>query len=385
LFEVRAGNGARHRRGSANGEQHAFARIENTVAMSIRMEWIVMFDFIIREVASKFGLGDKAGPLLQMLLGYMTNKDTGGLSGFMGMFDKAGLGGIAKSWLGGGSSAQAISTSQVEQLFGGSGGLLSTITSKLGIGGSAASGALSFLLPAVIGKLTPGGSIPTSLPSDVMGFIGGAKDMLGGGASALAGGATAATAAAKSGGGGLMKWLPWVIAAAVAAYVLSQCTGKPTTPAAPKVEPPKVEAPKPAAPAPVAATPAPAPAAAAVEVPTGAGVLTWVSNSMPALKVYFDTGKTDVHSDWAAKSGELVSFLKANAGAKAVISGFNDPTGNAAANAELSKNRAKAVAGALKAAGIEDGRVELRKPADTTAGAGASNAEARRVEVTIEK
>jgi outer membrane protein OmpA-like peptidoglycan-associated protein/uncharacterized protein YidB (DUF937 family) len=346
-----------------------------------------MFDFIIREVASKFGLGDKAGPLLQMLLGYMTNKDTGGLSGFMGMFDKAGLGGIAKSWLGGGSSAQAISTSQIEQLFGGSGGLLSTITSKLGIGGSAASGALSFLLPAVIGKLTPGGSIPTSLPSEVMGFIGGAKDILGGGASALAGGAAAATgaatAAAKSGGSNLMKWLPWVVAAAVAAYVLSQCTGKPATPAAPKAEPPKVEAPKPAAPAPVAATPAPAPAA--VEVPAGAGVLTWVSNSMPALKVYFDTGKTDVHSDWAAKSGELVSFLKANAGAKAVISGFNDPTGNAAANAELSKNRAKAVAAALKTAGIEDGRVELRKPADTTAGAGASNAEARRVEVTIEK
>ncbi|MGL5004544.1 MAG: OmpA family protein, partial [Casimicrobium sp.] len=168
------------------------------------------------------------------------------------------------------------------------------------------------------------------------------------------------------------------------AYLLSQCTGKAPAPVAPKVEAPKVEAPKVETPAPVAAAPAPAPAAT-VEVPAGAGVLTWVSNSMPALKVYFDTGKTDVHSDWAAKSGELVSFLKANATAKAVISGFNDPTGNAAANAELSKNRAKAVAAALKAAGIEEGRVELRKPADTTAGAGASNAEARRVEVTIEK
>jgi uncharacterized protein YidB (DUF937 family)/outer membrane protein OmpA-like peptidoglycan-associated protein len=346
-----------------------------------------MFDMIIREVASKFGLGDKAGPLVQMLLAYMTNSQTGGLTGFIDKFKSAGLGSLVSSWLGGAANPQAISTSQVEQLFGGSGGLLGMLTSKLGIGGSAASGALSFLLPSIIGKLTPGGSIPTSLPSEVMGFIGNAKDMLGGGASALAGGAATlaggATAAAKSGGSGLMKWLPWVIAAAVAAYLLSQCTGKPATPAAPKVEPPKVEAPKVETPAPVAAAPAPAPAA--VEVPAGAGVLTWVSNSMPALKVYFDTGKTDVHSDWAAKSGELVSFLKANAGAKAVISGFNDPTGNAAANAELSKNRAKAVAGALKAAGIEDSRVELRKPADTTAGAGASNAEARRVEVTIEK
>ncbi len=343
-----------------------------------------MFDMIIREVASKFGLGDKAGPLVQMLLAYMTNSQTGGLSGFIDKFKGAGMGSLVSSWLGGGAGAQPISTSQVEQLFGGSGGLLGMLTSKLGLGGSAVSGALSYLLPSIIGKLTPGGSIPTSLPSEVMGFIGNAKDMLGGGASALAGGAVAATAAAKSGGNSLMKWLPWVIAAAVAAYLLSQCTGKPTAPpVAPKVEEPK------AAPAPVAAAPtpapAPAPAPAVVEVPTGAGVLTWVSNNMPALKVYFDTGKTDVHSDWAAKSGELVSFLKANATAKAVISGFNDPTGNAAANAELSKNRAKAVAAALKAAGIEDGRVELRKPADTTAGSGASNAEARRVEVTIEK
>jgi uncharacterized protein YidB (DUF937 family)/outer membrane protein OmpA-like peptidoglycan-associated protein len=349
-----------------------------------------MFDMIIREVASKFGLGDKAGPLVQMLLAYMTNSQTGGLTGFIDKFKSAGMGSLVSSWLGGGANAQAISTSQVEQLFGGSGGLLGMLTSKLGIGGSAASGALSFLLPSIIGKLTPGGSIPTSLPSEVMGFIGNAKDLLGGGASALAGGAAAATgaasAAAKS-SGGMMKWVALAIAALVAAYLLSQCSGKPATPAAPKVEPPKVEAPKVETPAPVAAAPAPtpAPAPAAVEVPKGAGVLTWVSNSMPALKVYFDTGKTDVHSDWSAKSGELVSFLKANAGAKAVISGFNDPTGNAAANAELSKNRAKAVAAALKAAGIEDGRVELRKPADTTAGAGASNAEARRVEVTIEK
>ncbi len=344
-----------------------------------------MFDMIIREVASKFGLGDKAGPLVQMLLAYMTNSQTGGLTGFIDKFKSAGLGSLVSSWLGGGASAQPISTSQIEQVLGGSGGLLGMLTSKLGIGGSAASGALSFLLPSIIGKLTPGGSIPTSLPSEVMGFIGNAKDLLGGGAAAFAGGAAAATgaatAAAKS-SGGMMKWVLLAIAALVAAYLLSQCTGKAPAPAAPKVDAPKVEAPKVETPAPVATAPAPAPAA---EIPAGAGVLTWVSNSMPALKVYFDTGKVDVHSDWAAKSGELVSYVKANAGAKAVISGFNDPTGNAAANAELSKNRAKAVAAALKAAGIEDGRVELRKPADTTAGAGASNAEARRVEVTIEK
>jgi uncharacterized protein YidB (DUF937 family)/outer membrane protein OmpA-like peptidoglycan-associated protein len=341
-----------------------------------------MFETIIREAASKFGLGDKAGPLVQMLLAYMTNSSTGGLTGFMDKFKGAGLGELASSWLGGGGNAQAISTSQVESLFGGSGGLLGMVTSKLGIGGSAASSALSFLLPAVIGKLTPGGSIPTSIPSDVMGFIGGAKDMLGAGAASMAGGAAATVGAARAAGGGLMKWLPWVVAAAVGAFVLSQCTGKTEAPkaAAPKAPAAVVPAPAPT-PAPAVAAPAPL---AEIAIPTGAGVIAQVINGIPMMKVFFDTGKTDLSGEFAAKSTELVAYLKANAGAKAVVSGFNDPTGNAAANAELSKNRAKAVAAGLKAAGLADDVVVLEKPSDTT-GTGGSNAEARRVEVNIRK
>jgi uncharacterized protein YidB (DUF937 family)/outer membrane protein OmpA-like peptidoglycan-associated protein len=345
-----------------------------------------MFETIIREVASKFGLGDKAGPLVQMLLAYMTNSSTGGLTGFMDKFKGAGLGELASSWLGGGANAQAISSTQVESLFGGSGGLLGMLTSKLGIGGSTASSALSFLLPMVIGKLTPGGSIPTSIPSDVMGFIGGAKDMLGAGAASMAGGAAATAGAAKAASGGIMKWWPWLAAAVVGAVVLTQCVGK-NTPAPTPAPAATVKAP-----APVVAAPAPAPAAPAVVatpaaemvIPTGAGVIAQVINGIPMMKVFFDTGKTDLSGEFAAKSTELVAYLKANAGAKAVVSGFNDPTGNAAANAELSKNRAKAVAAGLKAAGLADDVVVLEKPSDTT-GTGGSNAEARRVEVNIRK
>ena len=110
-----------------------------------------------------------------------------------------------------------------------------------------------------------------------------------------------------------------------------------------------------------------------------------MANGMPALKVYFDTGKTEVAKEFGEKSKDIMAYLKDNAGAKAIISGYNDPTGNAAANAELSKNRAKGVAAALKAAGAAEDRVVLEKPADTTTGAALSNAEARRVEVTIRK
>ena len=51
-----------------------------------------MFDVLIREAGARFGLGDKALPVAQMLLAYMTNRDTGGLAGFLEKFKAAGLG-----------------------------------------------------------------------------------------------------------------------------------------------------------------------------------------------------------------------------------------------------------------------------------------------------
>ncbi len=295
-----------------------------------------MFDLIIREAASRFGLGDKAGPLVQMLLAYLTNKDTGGLSGFIAKLTSSGLGNVAQSWLGGDAGTLPVSAAQIESLMGGQTGLLSNITLKLGIGNSTAASALGFLLPMVIGKLTPGGTIPTSLSSDVMGF---------------------------STGGGLMKWLPWLATGIAALFLLSYCNKG-------------SDAAKQAADG--------AKNAAAEVAPTGSGLVAFTHDGAPALKVYFDSGKTAVAAGFADTAKDVVAHLKANASSKAVVTGFNDPTGNAAANAELSKNRAKGVAAALKAAGVADDRVVLEKPADTI-GSTLSNSEAHRVEVTVRK
>ena len=346
-----------------------------------------MFDTIIREAASRFGLGDKGAMLVQMLLAYMTNKDTGGLSGFIDKFKDAGLGSMVSSWLGGGSGAQSITPSQVDRVLGGSGGLIGALTSKLGIGAPTATSALSFLLPAVLGKLTPNGSVPTSLPSDVLGYISGTKSM-------LSGGAAAATGAAKTGGFNLMKWLPWVLAAIAAALLLNYCS-KPAVDATKAAASAAADAGKTAATAAVDVTKAAGTAVAtgatdvakavAAAIPAGAGSIADMFEGAPSLKVYFDTGKTELAADFQANIKPLVDHLKANAGMKAVVSGFNDPTGNAAANAELSKKRAQAVAAGLKAAGVADDRVVLEKPADPTAGSTSSNAEARRVEVKLRK
>lgn len=366
-----------------------------------------MFDTIIREAASRFGLGDKAGPLVQMLLAFIANKDTGGLAGFLSRLTNLGMGSMAQSWLGGGAGAQAINPTQLESLFGGngggnggsggSGGLLGAVSSKLGLGGSTVTAALGYILPLVIGKLTPGGTVPASLSSDVMGFMNSGKGRLAGGAAAagsMAGHvADVGVSSGKAAGGGLMKWLPWIAAAIAALFLLNYCSKSGVeeankVAAAAKASADAAATSAKAAADAVAATQATAEAAAkavAEAIPLGSGTIGTMFEGAPSLKVYFDTGKTEVAAEFAAKSKDVVEYLKANASAKAIVSGYNDPTGNAAANAELSKKRAQGVAAALKAAGVADDRVVLEKPADTTAGAAQGNAEARRVEITIRK
>ena len=125
-----------------------------------------------------------------------------------------------------------------------------------------------------------------------------------------------------------------------------------------------------------------APAEGTVAIPTGAGVTVETRDGKPVAKVYFDTGAAQVVPAFAATASGLKAWLDGHEGATLAVSGFNDPTGNAAANAELSKNRAQAVKAALVAAGIADGAVELVKPEATT-DTTTSDANARRVEVVV--
>jgi len=102
----------------------------------------------------------------------------------------------------------------------------------------------------------------------------------------------------------------------------------------------------------------------------------------PAAKIYFDTGKTVLPADANLTLAAIIEWLNANTTAKAIISGFSDPRGNLTKNEELSKNRAKAVREMLKSAGIDEDRIEMRKPEAVESGG--DLAEARRVEVSVE-
>jgi cytochrome c oxidase subunit 2 len=96
--------------------------------------------------------------------------------------------------------------------------------------------------------------------------------------------------------------------------------------------------------------------------------------------VYFETGKSTLPADASAAVDAAAVFAKAHPDSKLTLSGFTDATGSAATNAELAKTRARAVRDALKAAGIAEDRIILKKPETITGGADAK--EARRVEIS---
>ena len=131
--------------------------------------------------------------------------------------------------------------------------------------------------------------------------------------------------------------------------------------------------------APAVAVPAPAPAAPAAATPVAADAAS-VKVENGVVKFYFASGKADVAEGGAAA---LADVIKAVAGGKkAVISGYHDASGDPAKNAELAKQRAMNVQAALKAAGVADDKVELKKPEQAKVDGPA--AEARRVEVTVQ-
>ena len=97
------------------------------------------------------------------------------------------------------------------------------------------------------------------------------------------------------------------------------------------------------------------------------------------VRFYFASGKAELAAGAVDAMTDLVKAAKG--GRTLVISGFHDATGDAAKNAALARQRALAVREALKAAGVPERQIELKKPEQL---AGGSDAEARRVEISLQ-
>ena len=122
-----------------------------------------------------------------------------------------------------------------------------------------------------------------------------------------------------------------------------------------------------------AAAPAAAPAVAAVAAAPAA--------APPAAKLYFDVDVSDKIAEGDAGLAPIVAWLGANPQARAVVTGYHDPTGSAERNHDLAKARAQTVQAALVAAGVAADRIDLVKPISTNGGGDLK--EARRVEVSV--
>lgn len=99
-------------------------------------------------------------------------------------------------------------------------------------------------------------------------------------------------------------------------------------------------------------------------------------------KVYFAVGAAALDDADKGVVAKTLEALGANTQAIVLLSGFHDPSGDPAKNAELAKQRAMSVRDALVAGGVAADRVKFRKP-ESTVGAG-SPEEGRRVEIRVQ-
>jgi uncharacterized protein YidB (DUF937 family) len=119
-----------------------------------------LLDQVIGAASSK--AGQSAGidnSLLATVMQLVNNPQTGGLAGLVQTFQKGGLAHIVNSWVSTGQNLP-ISPDQIKSVLGGE--QIQSIASKLGISSDQVSGQLAGLLPQVVDRLTPNGTLPES-------------------------------------------------------------------------------------------------------------------------------------------------------------------------------------------------------------------------------
>jgi uncharacterized protein YidB (DUF937 family) len=130
---------------------------------------MAIFDEIVSHVDQRFVLHDKGRSLISLLLSAIVDPKTGGLGGFLDRLRRSGLDTVADRMLGG-SDTTALTKEQLEQALGGD-HAVHHLASKVGLSESTVASAAGFLLPKIIGILTPAGKVPTQLAGEVQEFI----------------------------------------------------------------------------------------------------------------------------------------------------------------------------------------------------------------------
>jgi outer membrane protein OmpA-like peptidoglycan-associated protein len=331
---------------------------------------------------SEAGTQSAVGSLLPALLGSFAQK-AASPSGAADLFKMitspsvdTNLVSTLGSLLGGGTPTNELlklGTGMVTSLFGDrTGGFTQALAAKSGMKTSSVTNLLALAVPVIFAFLKKYLASNKMDAGGLAGLLLGQKDTVSRAvdsrlATALGLGAPAAASAvrpeptytrtpeAAATRSGFGRWLPWIVLAALAAFLLPQLTQC----GAQKTEAPKVSTAPPAAPAP-------------------APVVT-----SDNATVYFAVGSSTIPEDAAKTLEPVISKLRNEPATKALIAGYHSATGDLATNQELAKNRALAVQAALKAAGIAEDRLTLDKPMVAEANLAGEDPKARRVEVAV--
>jgi uncharacterized protein YidB (DUF937 family) len=131
-------------------------------------------------LGSMMGGGQQGGGLGSVLGGMMGGGQAAGgggmdaLGGLLGMLKQGGLAEHADSWVSTGQNLP-VSADQIMAALGkgDGGGILGQLAQQAGMSHEDAAGGLSQMLPDIIDKLTPGGSVPQGGIQDALGALSG--------------------------------------------------------------------------------------------------------------------------------------------------------------------------------------------------------------------
>jgi uncharacterized protein YidB (DUF937 family) len=131
------------------------------------------FNDLLKAGAGMLGGGQGGGMPAGMdqILGQVLSGGGGagaGLGGLVSKFEQAGMGDIIKGWISTGPNP-AISGDQLSKVLGNE--QVVAIAKQMGVDPSQAMAQLSAILPGLVDKMTPSGSVPAGL--DIQGQLGG--------------------------------------------------------------------------------------------------------------------------------------------------------------------------------------------------------------------
>lgn len=113
-----------------------------------------------RDVARHFNIDPAtAGSLISGLLALMIDEQTGGIEGFIACLRSAGLGRAVDSWIDG-ISLESMNEKQVKRALGRA--TIEDLATEAGLGRGGTAAILTYLVPRLVNRASPGGKVPTT-------------------------------------------------------------------------------------------------------------------------------------------------------------------------------------------------------------------------------